>query len=470
MSDPAPPRVMVVDDEEGFALALGRALRAGGCEVRTFTSAEEALHALPELELDVVLSDIRMPGVSGLDLLQAVRRQKPEVEVVMLTAFATVETAVQALKQGAYDYLTKPVEDIAEVLRLVQRAAERKRLVSRNRELEEKLEARESFEGLVGQNRAMREVYQLVEAVAHSSSTVLLEGESGTGKELVARAIHDRSPRRRAAFVPINCGALPEHILESELFGHVKGAFTGAVAQKRGLFEAASGGTLFLDEIGDMPLPMQVKLLRALQEGEVKPVGATQAVKVDVRTIGATHVDLDAAVRKGSFREDLFYRTAVIRIRLPPLRERSDDVPLLAWHFLQKHAARANKKVQRIAPEVLEALSVAPWKGNVRELQNVIERAVVLTRGASIELADLPPELRGASPRTGSDDRAEDALSGMPYSRARIVAMRAFERRYLEGLLARHQGNISSAARDAGMDRSNFRRILRKHRIAVADD
>ena len=466
------PRVMVLDDEEGFVIALARALRAGGCEVHTFTAPELALAALPDLELDVVLTDVRMPGVSGLDVLQALKRQKPDVEVAVMTGHATVETAVAALKSGAYDYLTKPLEDVAAVLHLVRRAAERKRLVSRNHELEQLLQSRDGFEGLIGQNRAMREVYQLVEAVAHSASTVLVEGESGTGKELVARAIHDRSPRRRAPFVPINCGALPGNILESELFGHVKGAFTGALEHKRGLFEAANGGTLFLDEIGDTPLPMQVKRLRALQEGEVKPVGATQAVKVDVRTIAATNVDLEAAVKAGTFREDLFYRTNVIRIRLPPLRERVDDVPLLAWHFLRKHAARSNKDVQRIAPEVLEALSVAPWKGNVRELENVIERAVVLTRRQVIELEDLPPALRRASPRTGSDQRlAADGkpLTAMPYARARVVAMRAFERRYLEALLSEHRGNISSAARAGGMDRSNFRRILRKHRIEVKE-
>ncbi len=458
------PRVLVVDDEEGFVIALGRALRAGGCEVHTFTAPEEALAALPQLPLDVLITDIRMPGVSGVDLLVAVKRQRPEIEVVVLTAYATVETAVAALKSGAYDYLTKPLEDVNEVLRLVQRATERKRLLSRNRQLEQQLEARELFSGLVGDSASMREVYKLIGAVANSSSTVLIQGESGTGKELVARAIHDRSPRGKAGFVPINCGALPEPILESELFGHVKGAFTGAVVNKRGLFEAAHGGTLFLDEIGDMPVAMQVKLLRVLQEGEVKPVGATSSVEVDVRVIAATHTDLQAAVKAGSFRQDLFYRVNVIGIRLPALRDRIDDLPLLAFHLLKKHATHAGKKVERISAEALQALSIWPWKGNVRELENVMERAVVLAGSASIELADLPAEMRSKQPASGAA-KDGDSLAAMPYARARVVALRTFERRYLEELLTAHQGNISSAARAAGMDRSNFRRILKKHHL-----
>ena len=466
------PKVMIIDDEEGFTVALSRALRSSGCEVHAFTVPEEALAALPQLDLDVLLTDIRMPGVSGVDLLVAVKRQRPEIEVVMITAYATVETALLALKGGAYDYLTKPLEDVGEVTRLVQRAAERKRLVSRNRELERQLEAREVFGGMVGESPAMREVFRLIETVALSDSTVLIEGESGTGKELAARAIHDRSPRRKAPFVAVNCGAIPEAILESELFGHLKGAFTGAVANKRGLFEAASGGTLFLDEIGDMPLPMQVKLLRALQEGEVKPVGSAQPVEVNVRTIAATNVDLKAAVKKGGFREDLFYRVNVIGLRLPPLRERVEDLPLLAFHLLRKHAAHAGKKVERISAAALQALSLWPWKGNVRELENVVERAVVLTSGQSIELSDLPPELRaGGLPSGGQSLRpAPESAASLPYARARVVALRNFERRYLEDVLAAHRGNVSSAARAAGMDRSNFRRILKKHRIDASDD
>jgi DNA-binding NtrC family response regulator len=461
------PKVMIVDDEEGFAVALSRALKGAGCEVHVFTDPDRALAALPQLDLDVLLSDIRMPGVSGVDLLLAVKRQRPELEVVMVTAYATVETAVATLKSGAYDYLTKPVEDLNEVIRLVQRAAERKRLVSRNRELERQLEAREVFSGMVGDSPAMHEVFRLIDAVARSGSTVLIEGESGTGKELAARAIHDRSPRRMAPFVAVNCGALPEPVLESELFGHVKGAFTGAFANKRGLFEAASGGTLFLDEIGEMPQAMQVKLLRALQEGEVKPVGATGAVQVDVRTIAATNVDLKAAVKKGSFREDLYYRVNVIGVRLPPLRERIEDLPLLAFHLLRKHADHAGKKVERISPETLQALSLWPWKGNIRELENVIERAVVLTAGRSIELADLPAELRSRD--VGKPSSTPEPLGKLPYARARVVAMRNFERRYLEELLAANRGNVSSAARAAGMDRSNFRRILKKHKLEVPD-
>src|SRR6516165_1406081 len=362
-------RVLVVDDEPSLLRAL--------------ESPIAATQQLAQEDFDVALLDIKMPDLSGLELLAAVKHRRPEVEVIMMTGHATVETALAAVKAGAYDYLTKPFEDVELVARAVGKAAERKMLFDRNRELERKLSEREPGpgEGLVGSSPGIREVTRMIEAVAYSAATVLVTGESGTGKELVARALHARSPRRAQPFVALNCGALTETLLESELFGHVKGAFTGAQRDQRGLFDAADGGTIFLDEIGDIPLATQVRLLRVLQEGEIKRVGSADAVKVDVRVIAATHRDLPKLVKAGKFREDLFYRLNVINIPLPPLRERVEDVPLLAHHFLRRYAERLSKRVRSVSPEAIELLSGYRWPGNVRELENAIERAVVLCRG-----------------------------------------------------------------------------------------
>ncbi len=457
-------KVLVVDDDSVVLKAVTQILQREGHPVVAIDDAVEGLTAAKDPSIDVVVLDIKMPNLSGMDLLRGIKAERPDVEVIMMTAFATVETAVEAVKAGAYDYLTKPFENIDEVSLTVAKAAERKALKDRTRALEEALTARSQFEDLIGQSSQMRSVFKLVETVSHSTATVLIQGESGTGKELVAKAIHYRSARRDKPFVAVNCSALTETLLESELFGHVKGSFTGATGNKKGLFEAADGGTIFLDEIGDVPPATQVRLLRVLQEGEVKRVGANEPVKVDVRVIAATHVDLSRAKEQGKFREDLFYRLNVITIDLPPLRDRPEDVPLLAHHFLKLYATKSGKAVTGISPRAMEALTCNRWTGNVRELENVIERAVVLTANEIIDVEDLPPGFQ-AAPQADSAVEVF-SLAHLPYAQAKRLAMRAFERRYLSALLEKNNQNVSSAARAAGVDRSNFRRLLKQYEVA----
>ncbi len=452
-------KVLAVDDEPYMLHAWKKILAGSDCEVRTLSDSTEAIALIEQWEPDVTVLDIRMPNISGIELLKEIKNKNLHTEVIMVTAYATVETAVEAVKSGAFDYLTKPFTNIDAVAVQVLKAGRHRRLLQRNRELESMLDVRDSFEGLVGSSGPMKRVFELIEGVAYSSSTILLQGESGTGKELVARAIHHRSPRRTQDFVAVNCSALTDTLLESELFGHEKGSFTGATGTKRGLFEVASGGTLFLDEIGHVPMPTQVKLLRVLQEGELKRVGGNDTRKVDVRVIAATNVNLLQAVEGGQFREDLFYRLNVITILSPPLRERPSDIPLLALHFLRKHNKKAGKSIEGIAPDAMEALERNSWPGNVRELENIIERAVVLGRDQEVGLGDLPESLRGNS-RTPAHIGTQ--MASMPYRKAKDIALGDFDRRYLTELLTQTGGNVSEASRRAGMDRSNFRRVLKK--------
>ncbi len=456
-------RVLVVDDDKIVLRAASEILSREGYQVVAIDDAVEGLAAAKDPTIDVAVLDIKMPNLSGMDLLRAIKQTRPEIEVLMMTAFATVETAVEAVKAGAYEYLTKPFENIDVLSMAVHRAAEKKALRDRTRVLEEQIAVKSQFEDLIGQSPQMRAVFKLVETVSYSTATVLIQGESGTGKELVARAIHYRSPRKDKPFVAINCSALTDTLLESELFGHVKGSFTGATGNKKGLFEAAEGGTIFLDEIGDVPPATQVRLLRVLQEGEVKRVGANDTIKVDVRVIAASNVDLARAKEQGKFREDLFYRLNVITVPLPPLRERPEDVPLLAHHFLHMYATKGGKKVRSISAAAMEALTCNRWVGNVRELENVIERAVVLTANEQIDVDDLPTGLREA-PRSGGEVELF-SLAHLPYAQAKKLAMRAFERRYLSALLEKSGNNVSSAARSAGVDRSNFRRLLKQYEV-----
>jgi two-component system response regulator HydG len=473
--DQRPARVLVVDDEPTLLKALEALLRRHGHDVVALESPIAATQRLAQEDFDVALLDIKMPQLSGLELLNAVKHRRPEIEVIMMTGHGTIETALQAVKAGAYDFLTKPFDDVELVARAIAKAAERKRLFDRNRQLETRLREREGAPeaGLVGNSAGIREVTRMIEAVAYSSATVLVTGESGTGKELVARALHARSPRKAQPFVALNCGALTETLLESELFGHVKGAFTGAQRDQKGLFDAADGGTIFLDEIGDIPPATQVRLLRVLQEGEIKRVGAADSVRVDVRVIAATHRDLPKLVKAGRFREDLFYRLNVINIPLPPLRERVDDVPLLAHHFLRRYADRLGKKVRALAPDAVELLCGYRWPGNVRELENAVERAVVLCRGDAITAADLPPAVTGRTAplvREVPANGDESAWLTQSYAAAKENALRRFEKGYVEALMKACDNNISAAARKAGMDRSNFKRVLRKYRSDVEPD
>src|SRR5512140_1131678 len=470
-----PIRVLLVDDEPTLLRALESLLRKKGYDVTGLDSPIVATQKLAQEDYDVALLDIKMPQLSGLELLSAVKHRRPEVEVIMMTGHATVETALAAVRAGAYDYLTKPFDDVEVVARAVAKAAERKMLFDRNRQLETALREREGVpgEGLVGSSAPMREVTRMIEAVAYSSTTVLVTGDSGTGKELVARALHARSPRKAHPFIALNCGALTETLLESELFGHVKGAFTGAQRDQKGLFDAADGGTIFLDEIGDIPPPTQVRLLRVLQEGEIKRVGAADSVKVDVRVIAATHRDLPKLVKAGKFREDLFYRLNVINIPLPPLRDRVDDIPLLAHHFLRRYAERLGKKVRSVSPDAIELLTSYRWPGNVRELENAIERAVVLCRGDTILPGDLPPAITGRTAplvREAPASGDEAAWLSLSYAAAKEQALRRFEKGYVDALMKSCDNNISAAARKAGMDRSNFKRVLRKYRTDVEPD
>ncbi|MFO0581464.1 MAG: sigma-54 dependent transcriptional regulator [Anaeromyxobacter sp.] len=474
-TDVKPARVLVVDDEPTLLRALEAFLRKKGYDVVGLDSPIAATQKLAQEDFDVALLDIKMPQLSGLELLNAVKHRRPEVEVIMMTGHATVETALAAVRAGAYDYLTKPFDDIEIVGRSIAKAAERKNLFDRNRQLESQLRERDGGapEGLVGSSAPMREVVRMIEAVAYSATTVLVTGESGTGKELVARALHAKSPRKSHPFVALNCGALTETLLESELFGHVKGAFTGAQRDQKGLFDAADGGTIFLDEIGDIPMATQVRLLRVLQEGEIKRVGSADSVKVDVRVIAATHRDLPKLVKAGKFREDLFYRLNVINVPLPPLRDRVEDIPLLAHHFLRRYADRLAKKVRTLSPEAIELLCGYRWPGNVRELENAVERAVVLCRTDALTPTDLPPAVSGRTAPlvreapAGGDDTTWLSLS---YAAAKEQALRRFEKSYVDALMRACDNNISAAARKAGMDRSNFKRVLRKYRNDVEPD
>ena len=471
----APPRVLVVDDEPTLRRTLARLLNSRNMTVLTADDGQQAIELLGREQVDVVLVDLMMPKVGGLELLDHVRSSHAGVEVIMMTAFGDVETAVKAVRAGAYHFLTKPFRSNDEVVLTVTKAAERRRLVDRALLLEKRLEQMEKFGELIGNSPAMQEVYRLAIGVAPTSSTVLILGESGTGKELTARAIHGHSPRVNAPFVAVNCSAIPVDLVESELFGHVRGAFTGATATRAGLFESADRGTLFLDEVGDLPPLAQVKLLRALQEGEVKRVGSNETRIVDVRVVAATNVDLRSRIAAGRFREDLYYRLNVVPISLPALRERREDIPLLAYHFLQKYASRSGSQVKKISPDAMRLLSGHHWQGNVRELENAIEHAVVFCRDDSLTPAELPfgRPSNGAPPDTGaaaSADPATQALFDLPYREAKEKSLEVFETAYFTGLLERTQGNVSEAARQAGLDRSNFRRAVKRAGVRVRDD
>lgn len=443
-------RILVVDDEASLREVLTIMLQREGYEVESAANGAEAQARLQECAFDLVISDIKMPKVSGLQLLNFIREQAPETMVIMITAFSTSEEAVEAMKLGAFDYITKPFRN-DEIRLIVHNALERKNLRQENQELRQELGQRYSFANMVGKSQSMQEVYELIRKVAVSRANVLVTGESGTGKELVAKAIHFNSERSASPFVPINCGAIPETLLESELFGHEKGAFTGATGLKAGLFEVANHGTIFLDEIGELPASMQVKLLRVLQEREFRRVGGTRNLPVDVRLIAATNKDLANETREGRFREDLYYRLNVIHIPMPPLRERTEDIPLLISHFYRSHAGHD----VRISPAALRLLLDYPWPGNIRELHNVLERCLVLEATESISVDSLPLQLRGAPAGTAVHVLPEEGLDLDAY-------LGAIERELLLKALERSNGVRTRAAELLKMTFRSIRYRLEK--------
>lgn len=398
--------ILIVDDEKNYLFVLEDLLLEEGYQVVTADGAMRAVELLDHHDLDVVITDMKMPGMDGMALLEHIHLKFPDLPVIMMTAYGSVEKAVEAMRKGAFDYILKPFKN--EELKLtVRKAADHYALICQNRYLTRELQERYQYSNIIGKSTPMQRIYHLIEKVAPTKATVLITGESGTGKELIARAIHFNSPRSQQPFISVNCGALPETLLESELFGHERGAFSGAVSQRKGRFELAHGGTLFLDEISEMSPPLQVKLLRILQEMEFERVGGSQTLKVDVRMVAASNRILKDEVAGGRFRADLFYRLNVVNIHLPPLRERTDDIPLLINHFLGKYAEEDGRSNISVDPEALRCLLDYPWPGNVRELENVIERVVILCNGQQIEWKDLPPEIREPAPLSKSKGEEE---------------------------------------------------------------
>jgi DNA-binding NtrC family response regulator len=457
-------RVLVCDDKENYTKLFRRILPADRFDVTTAEDGSRALALVAAGEFDVVVTDIRMPGADGLDVLREARARDPEAEVILMTAFATVPDAVAAIRQGAYDYLAKPFE-ADEALLVVERALERRRLRQQARDLRRALEGIHRIDNLVARSPSMAPVLAMVHRAAAADATVLITGESGTGKEVVARAIHASGDRRTARFVAVNCGAIPENLLESELFGHMKGSFTGAATDHRGLFEEAHGGTIFLDEIADLPLAMQVKLNRVLQERRVRRVGATDERPIDVRVVAATNVDLKARVAAGQFRDDLYYRLNVMPIQLPPLRERREDIPILAAFLLERHGARREERPEGFTTEALAALVQYAWPGNVRELENAIERALAVTDGSRIELEALPDEV-AAVLRPRATRGTETHLS---YREVVDLARDRASREYLIALMRELGGNVTEAARRAGMERESLHRLLKRYGVRSED-
>jgi DNA-binding NtrC family response regulator len=467
-----PSRILIVDDEPDMVENLTRILRRAGHRCLRATEGPHGLALLESERPDLLITDLRMPEVDGLDLLRRAHELDPALPVIVITAFGTIESAVAAVKQGAFDYLPKTFS-VDQLLVAVDRALRQRSLTLENRSLKQQLQETLALDNILGRSPAMMRVFDLVQKAARSDANILVLGESGTGKELIARAIHTHSQRASQPFQPVDCASIPENLLESELFGHEKGAFTGAIRTKPGLVELADGGTLFLDEIGELPMPLQGKLLRALQEQQFRRVGGTGLVDVDVRVVSATNRDLRDEVLRGRFREELYYRVNVIEIRVPPLRERAGDVRLLANAFLRRYA---HGTIHRFTEAAMQALEAYRWPGNVRELQNVVERACALAEGDTIERHDLPDSvLHGASLQKEAADRGitvagniDTAAADLPLKEAKERWVGALEASYLQQLLERHGGNISAAARAAGIDRKTFHRLLKKHRIGGA--
>lgn len=451
--------ILVVDDEQVVCTSLQRILRDH--LVETALCGEDALGKMKERHFDVVFTDLKMPGMDGIELLKIIKKEYPDSVVIIITGYATVATAVEAMKEGAFDYIPKPFTP-DEVQLLTKTALEKRGIYP------DDYADRYQFDNIIGSSDKMKEIFRLIDKAAPTSGTVLIYGESGTGKELVARAIHNKSQRKNRKFVAVDCGAFTPTLLESALFGHVKGAFTGAVASKPGFFEMANGGTLFIDEIGDVGLDVQGKLLRALQEREFIPLGGTQVKKVNVRLISATNRDLKQMVQEGTFREDLFYRLYVVPIFLPPLRDRIEDIPALAHHFLEKHSRQMERAGLTISPEAMKLLVKYDWPGNVRQLENTIERAIITTDGDTIRTEDLPLSVRSRKTSLEPDSVPKSSSELKTLKRQlRDEAVKDVEKSFLIEALERNNWNVTRAAEDVGMQRTNFHALMRKHDIKM---
>jgi len=446
-------RILIVEDDEIFLRPLQRTLEVAGYEVLVVPSGEDAIDLLKNDDVDLVLTDKRLPGIDGVEIVRRIKADHSTLAVVVMTAYGTIGSAVEAMRLGAEDYLVKPF-DAAEVLMVLRRAIEFHELKAANRATIRRNQERFTLRNIVAQSAVMQEVFDLVSSVAGLDTTVLIHGETGVGKELLARSIHFSGVRKERPFVAVNCAAIPEELFESELFGFRKGAFTGASETRRGLFQMANGGTLLLDEVGEMPLALQSKLLRAIEEKRVTPIGSDRVVEIDVRFIATTNKDLHAEVERGAFRRDLFYRLSVMPVRIPPLRERASDIPLLAAHFLDVSARRSKKAVRAIDGAAMQALCRYAWPGNVRELENVIERGVIVAKGDTI--TDVERFLTGEAARSRVD------LS-LPFRDAKARVVEEFERAYVAGVLEREGGKLTAAAKHADMDPKNFHEKLTRY-------
>ena len=452
-------KILVIDDEPDMLSTCKKFLTREGYKVAVAERGSDGLEVFDAQPHDLVITDLKMPGMDGMEVLREVKQRRPETVVVMFTGYGTIQDAVLAMKEGAFDFITKPFTP-DQLTVTVERALKQLRLEVENKALREQLEQQFHFDNIIGQSPAMQRVFGMIRKIADTQANVLITGGSGTGKELIARSIHANSGRKRQSFVPLNCGGLPEHLVESELFGHEKGSFTGAVTSRSGLMEHASGGTFFLDEISELPLNLQVKLLRVLEERKIRKVGSNRETEIDIRLISATNRDLESMVGDGDFREDLYYRVNTFVIRVPPLRERVEDIPLLSDHFLKHYLKTTDKEIEGISQEAIELLCKHPWPGNVRELQHVMERAVALASIEQIRPEDLPDSLGRQDRRGIGDDRFH-----LPFKEAKETVVEEFERAYIENLLTAHGGNITRAAEQSGIDRRSLHRLLTKHQI-----
>ncbi len=446
-----PARILVIDDEESMCNFMEIMLAREGYQVDTANSGKEGLALLRESDYDLVLADLNMPEMSGIDVLREIKTFKSDQDLIVMTAYASVDTAIEAMKQGAVDYITKPFK-VDEIKLAIEKSINRKQLIHENIELKKQLQEGSSFDSFIGTSESVIMLKKLAQRVAATDSTVLIRGESGTGKDLIAKAIHNHSPRRSGPFVTINCAAIPENLLESELFGHKKGSFTGAVKDKEGLFKVADGGTFFLDEIGNTSLAIQVKLLRVLEDKKITPVGDTKPLDVDVRLIAATNSDLEEDVKMGKFRADLFYRLNVIPIHIPPLRERKEDIELLVNHFVTKFCNKLNVPVKHVSDEAMRLLMSYHWPGNVRELENTIERAVLLNRSGKLEVADFPEKLH--HPEAGLLVNEVEAST---------PTLESIEKAYIHYIMSQTGGKKSQAAKILGIDTSTLYRKIQRY-------